>query len=144
MNGDKRKFARLPTMDPEVVRQARQEMDSIRREPWFREDGWSVSRHNFREDTLPPKNIPKRVTIVDLSGRLIEQLPGIALTSEEKLAVARAAAECGIEQIHGSLHVSKPEGAAHVRAIVDAGLPLKVVSLCITDNDLHAAAKAGT
>lgn len=134
--------ARLPTTEAGIIRQVRADLKAIRSEPWFREGRWGVSRHNFRDEFRLPE-AGRQVRIVDITGRSIEQVPGIALTVDEKLDLARALSDAGITEMHAAIRIGAPEMQAHVKAITSSDLRMRVVALTLRPADVTAAASAG-
>jgi isopropylmalate/homocitrate/citramalate synthase len=128
--------------DPEIIREAQEDLRSIRRAPWFRDGAWSISPHNFLDETKPPP-VAREVTLIDITGRVIEQIPGVALTGAEKVALARALSDAGVPQAQMVLGIRSPEMRAHTKAIADQHLPIKIVALTPTKEDLEAAAQTG-
>lgn len=135
--------AHVPLLDPAIVKQARDDLRDLRADPWFKPGRWSVSPRNFDRENLPPASTPSRITISDISGRVIEQMPGIGFSVAEKVALARHLADAGVPEMHAVYGINLPKMQAHVRAIRDAGIPIKVIALAITADQVRVAADAG-
>lgn len=101
-----------------------------------------MSSHNFRPETKPDPT-PSRVRLVDITGRVIEQLAGIALHADEKVALAGALSDAGIEEMHPTLHVASTVGQRHMQAIAASGCSIRMVALVYSTRDVEIAAANG-
>lgn len=113
------------------------------REPWHTE-GWFTSPWNFVPEVRESLALPSSVQVHDVTLRDGEQQAGVVFTKDEKLRIAEALAEAGVQRIEAGLPaVSKADEAA-VREIVKLGLPAKIYafSRCMVD-DVKRAADCG-
>src|SRR5260370_33901156 len=59
-----------------------------------------------------------------------EQAPGVAFTTAEKVAIARALARAGVPEIEAGMPAMGREEITAIRAIVEAQLPLTTIAWC--------------
>jgi 2-isopropylmalate synthase len=71
----------------------------------------------------------KKISIFDTTLRDGEQTPGVSLTNEEKLLIARQLDKLGVDIIEAGFPMSSEGEKASVKKIVDAGLKLQVCGL---------------
>ncbi|MGI8847832.1 MAG: 2-isopropylmalate synthase [Candidatus Dormibacteria bacterium] len=86
---------------------------------------------------------PERLTILDTTLRDGEQSPGVALTSEDKLAIARQLARLRVDVIEAGFPFSSPGDFAAVEAIAEQveGPTIAGLSRCFED-DVRQCAQA--
>jgi len=81
-----------------------------------------------------------QVRIFDTTLRDGEQTPGVSLTPDEKLAIARALARLGVDAIEAGFPISSEGEAAGVRLVAKAGLSPEVYALArASAQDIDAA-----
>lgn len=109
----------------------------------FKEDGkWWVSPANFTEEVTKTWNFPAQIEILDTTLRDGEQEPGIILTREDKIEIAKKLDAAGVHRIEAGCPMTSEEDAAAIKAICSLGLKAKIycfVRGVLTDMD---AAKA--
>lgn len=100
--------------------------------------GVFVSEYNKK--IFEATRMPERVKILDTTLRDGEQTPGVALSTDDKLKIAQALDELGVDIIEAGFPInSEGEGEA-VRKIAGAGLGTEICALCrASKSDIDAA-----
>lgn len=95
--------------------------------PWLTPN-WFVSHYNFGPETGRARKCPKKVRVHDITLRDGEQQAGIVIRKDEKIQVARALSEAGVDRIEAGMPAVSNEDAEAVKAIAHEGLDSKVFS----------------
>lgn len=86
---------------------------------------------------------PAPTVLNDTTLRDGEQAPGVAFTTAEKVAIARALARAGVTEIEAGVPAIDSEEIVSIRVIVEAGLPLTTIAWCrMREADVDAALEA--
>jgi isopropylmalate/homocitrate/citramalate synthase len=87
---------------------------------------------------------PARVSVHDVTLRDGEQQAGVVFTADEKVRIAEALAEAGVDRIEAGLPAVSPADMEAVKRIASAGLPSRVFafSRCMV-SDVELALEAG-
>ncbi|MBI2184142.1 MAG: pyruvate carboxyltransferase [Thaumarchaeota archaeon] len=95
------------------------------KEPW-RSDKWFVSPYNFLDEVRENLKLPSRVNILDTTLRDGEQQSNIVLRRDEKIRVAQALDEAGVNMIEAGMPAVADFEAATIRDIAKLGLQADV------------------
>jgi len=99
---------------------------------------------NFIEDVRANFRLPSRVRVFDTTLRDGEQTAGVSLTSDDKLEIARALDELGVDAIEAGFPISSEEERNAIKGIASAGLRAEVCGLARTlEKDIDAAVDCG-
>ncbi|MDA4124646.1 MAG: pyruvate carboxyltransferase [Thaumarchaeota archaeon] len=92
----------------------------------FRKGGYYVSAYNFEDEVRAGLGFPKKVRIHDVTLRDGEQQAGVVFRSREKVRIARALAEAGVNRIEAGLPSVSSDDAKAVKEITHLGLQSKI------------------
>jgi isopropylmalate/homocitrate/citramalate synthase len=111
--------------------------------PWQTDD-YFVSPWNYQDEVTKDLTPPARVVVHDVTLRDGEQQAGVVFTADEKVRIAEALAEAGVDRIEAGLPAVSPSDFEAVRRIASAGLPSRVFafSRCMV-SDVELALEAG-
>ncbi|MBJ7542693.1 homocitrate synthase [Rhodomicrobium udaipurense] len=76
------------------------------------------------------RTLSGRVAINDTTLRDGEQTPGVAFTAAEKMQIAAALADVGVDEIEAGTPAMGRDEQEAIRRIAKAGLPLRVIAWC--------------
>ena len=112
-------------------------------QPW-KTDDYFVSPWNYEPQAREGFEPPARVVVHDVTLRDGEQQAGVVFTPDDKLRIAEALAEAGVDRIGAGLPAVSPADLEAVKRIVAAGLPSRVFafSRCMV-SDVELALEAG-
>lgn len=110
----------------------------------WRTNDWFTSPWNFQPEIRDEIQLPERLEVHDVTLRDGEQQAGVVFTKDEKLRIAEALAEAGVERIEAGLPAVSPADDVAVREMVKMGLPSRIYafSRCMVD-DVKRAADCG-
>lgn len=104
---------------------------------------WFVSHYNFGKEARRGLKLPKQVKVHDITLRDGEQQAGIVIRKDEKIRVARALSEAGVDRIEAGMPAVSKEDAEAVKAIARDGLGSKVFAFArCAKSDVDLALKA--
>lgn len=106
-------------------------------------EGYFVSHYNFADDVLAQlSKMPKKVHVHDVTLRDGEQQAGVVFRKDEKIEIARALDEAGVDRIEAGLPAVSPEDFEAIKHISKLGLQAKVFAFarCLR-NDVDLALK---
>ena len=97
----------------------------------------------FNDRVISP-DLPENVMIFDTTLRDGEQTPGIALSIEDKVQIANALSDLGVDVIEAGFPTSSSGEREAIRKIVDQGLQSRVCGLArCNKKDIDAALDCG-
>jgi isopropylmalate/homocitrate/citramalate synthase len=94
--------------------------------PWEVEGRWFTSPWNFLDASREGLAFPERVIFHDITLRDGEQQAGIALTRDDKVAIAHRLAAAGVDRIEAGMPIVSPQDEAAIKDIVQADLGPKI------------------
>ena len=71
--------------------------------PWKVPGKWSLSPYSFEPEVRADWKVPSKVTIHDVTLRDGEQTPGVVFRKDEKLKIAHALEDMGVQRIEGGM-----------------------------------------
>ncbi|UCD95738.1 MAG: hypothetical protein JSV35_04260 [Candidatus Bathyarchaeota archaeon] len=93
------------------------------------EKAW-VSQFNFIDEIRNQMELPKKVGIYDVTLRDGEQTPGVVFRKTDKLKIACALDELGVQRIEAGMPVVSAEDKAAIREITKAKLTAEIWGFC--------------
>jgi 2-isopropylmalate synthase len=109
-------------------------------ETGFRVPDAGVFVSEYNKQIFKATRMPERVKILDTTLRDGEQTPNVALSVDDKLKIAQALDELGVDIIEAGFAVNSEGEAEAVKKIAGAGLKSEICSLCrASAHDIDAA-----
>lgn len=119
-------------------------MSNLGETPWKVPGKWSISPYTFEPEVRAGWKVPEKVTIHDVTLRDGEQTPGVVFRKEEKLKIAHALEDMGIQRIEGGMVAVSDED---FDALATMAKELKTAEICgfcrARRDDIERAIKAG-
>jgi len=110
--------------------------------PW-RGDKWWVTQLNYADEVMKQLRFPSKVQFHDVTLRDGEQTPGVVLRMEEKLEIAKALDEAGVDRIEAGMPVVSEEDFQAIKKIANLGLNARIFGFSrIRKEDIDACIKA--
>ncbi len=108
-------------------------------QPW-KTDNWYVSPWNFADEVTAQLHFPEKITIHDITLRDGEQQTGIAFDYDDKIRIAEALAEAGVQRIEAGMPVVSAEDARAIKDLVKRNLGPQIFafSRCMIDDVKNA------
>lgn len=94
------------------------------------EKSFWVSELNRKAEVLGESHFPDRLKIYDTTLRDGEQTIGVVFTKEDKLQIAKAVDDLGVDRIEAGMPVVSKEDKEAVELIVKAGLKAEIWGFC--------------
>ena len=108
---------------------SKQEETATMKEPW-RSPKHFVSPLNYLPEVTGDFRLAKKVKIHDVTLRDGEQETGIALPKDDKIRLAEALAEAGVDRIEAGMPAVSKQDEAAIREIVKRNLGPEIFSFC--------------
>lgn len=93
---------------------------------YYQEGKWWVSPFNFIDEVREDFALPEKIEIHDATLRDGEQTPGVVFRKEDKVRIARALDEIGVERIEAGMPAVSDEDFEAIKAISQSGLKAKI------------------
>ncbi len=111
--------------------------------PWTCEDYW-VGALNYSEEVRSRLDLPEKVEIHDVTLRDGEQTPGVVFRIEEKLEIAKALDDLGVDRIEGGMPAVSDDDAEAIKEMSQMGLRAKLMTFCrATPADIELSQRCG-
>ncbi len=111
--------------------------------PWACEDFW-VGPLNYSDEVKSRLDLPEKVEIHDVTLRDGEQTPGVVFRVEEKLEIAKALDDLGVDRIEGGMPAVSTDDAKAIEEMSRMGLRAKLMTFCrATPADVDLSLKCG-
>jgi methanogen homocitrate synthase len=95
----------------------------------FETSQWFVSPYNYVDEVRKKLSLPEKVYIHDTTLRDGEQQPNVVFRKDEKVEIAVALDEAGVDFIEAGLPAVSREDFEAIKAIVKQGLKAKGTSI---------------
>jgi isopropylmalate/homocitrate/citramalate synthase len=106
-------------------------------------DVW-ISPYNFTEEVLGGIHLPEKVGIYDCTLRDGEQVPGLVFRKDEKISIAQALDELGVQRIEAGMPVVSPEDKEVATELMKLGLQAEIWGFCrCIKTDIDACIESG-
>lgn len=96
---------------------------------YLEQKSW-VSKYNFIDEVRSEMKLPKRVGFYDVTLRDGEQTPGVVFKRAEKVRIARALDDLGVQRIEAGMPVVSQDDKAAVKDIAHLGLNAEIWGFC--------------
>ena len=93
---------------------------------FYRQDEWWVSPFNTTDEVRRSFSLPARVQIHDATLRDGEQTPGVVFSVADKVAIAQALAEVGVDRIEAGMPAVSDDDFEAIRQITRLGLTSRI------------------
>lgn len=116
--------------------------EELQGKPWFDNERFWVSPHNYSPRIAD--KLPKRVYFHDVTLRDGEQTPGVAFKSDERILIAEALDELGVQRIEAGMPIVSKDIADAIKKIVNLNLKSEVVAFARAHkDDINASLDCG-
>ena len=92
----------------------------------YSEGNWWVSEYNFKPEVKSLRSPARHIAIHDATLRDGEQTPGVVFRKEDKIKIAKALAEAGVERIEAGMPAVSNEDFEAIVEIAKLNLSAKI------------------
>jgi methanogen homocitrate synthase len=92
----------------------------------YRSDNWWVSNFDYNPEVTKKWNLAKKVSLHDVTLRDGEQTPGVVLSVEDKVEIAKMLDDLGVERIEAGMPAVSEEDREAIKRITALGLKAKI------------------
>jgi methanogen homocitrate synthase len=93
---------------------------------YLRENEWWVSPYNVLPETMGTYQLPPKVEIHDATLRDGEQTPGVVMSVEDKIEIAKALDAVGVDRIEAGMPAVSEQDFEAIKKISKLGLNSKI------------------
>lgn len=109
----------------------------------LRKDVW-LSPYNFVDEVMQEIRLPEKVGMYDTTLRDGEQVPGLVFRKDEKIKIAQALDELGVQRIEAGMPVVSPEDKEVATELTKIGLQAEIWGFCrCIRKDIDACIESG-
>lgn len=117
---------------------------SLKDVPYFEKNRFWISPINYLPETLDKSEVQPKVQIHDVTLRDGEQTPNVVFTAEERIAMAKALSELGVDRIEFGMPVVSKDIYEAFKEILKMDLSSEIVAfLRAHPDDIQAAVNLG-
>ena len=112
--------------------------------PWKISGKWSVSPYCYEKEVRAAWQLAEKIVVHDVTLRDGEQTPGVVFRKDEKVKIAHALEEAGVQRIEGGMISTSQEDYEAIQAMVREIKHSEIASFCrARRDDLERSLKAG-
>ncbi|MCR4426933.1 MAG: homocitrate synthase [Firmicutes bacterium] len=117
-------------------------LEQLKGKPWFDNDRFWTSPHNY-SPAITAK-LPAKVYFHDVTLRDGEQTPGVAFKADERIVIAEALSELGVQRIEAGMPIVSDDIAAGIKKLVNMNLKSEIVAFARAHkDDINASLDCG-
>ena len=112
--------------------------------PYYESGKYWVSPMNFISEAMDTSDIQDQVLVHDVSLRDGEQTPGVAFTTQDRIALAQILSELGVDRIEFGMPIASKDSYEAFEEVLKLDLKAEIVSFCRAHpDDLDLTIKLG-
>lgn len=117
---------------------------SLENVPYFKKDRYWVSPMNFLAETFDKSQVQPKIQIHDVTLRDGEQTPNVVFTAEERIAIAKALNDLGVDRIEFGMPVVSRDIYEAFQEVLKMDFTSEIIAfLRAHPDDIKAAAELG-